>query len=83
MGCKSVEGQPWSPLGHSREGVMWCGGPRHFWHSGGSPDEIWVHVTVNANFMEGMLLVVSTGFVPGSIFCLTLFVHGYFAVCAS
>ena len=46
-------------------------------------DEIWVRDTVNTNFMEGVLLVVSTGFAPGSIYGLTLFyVHGYFAVCA-
>ena len=33
--------------------------------------------------MEGVLLIVSTGFAPGSIYGLTLFyVHGYFAVCA-
>ena len=44
-------------------------------------DEIWVRETVNTNFMEaGVLLVVSTGFAPGSIHGLTLFyVHGYFA----
>ena len=30
-------------------------------------DEIWVRDTVNTNFMEGVLLVVSTGFAPGSI----------------
>ena len=35
------------------------------------------------NFMEGVLLIVSTGFAPGSIYGVTLFVHGYFAVCAS
>ena len=46
-------------------------------------DEIWVHVTVNANFMEGVLLIVRTGFAPGSIYGLTLFVHGYFAICTS
>ena len=46
-------------------------------------DEIWVRDTVNTNFMEGVLLIVSTGFAPGSIHGLTLFVHGYFAVCAS
>ena len=46
-------------------------------------DEIWVRDTVNTNFMEGVLLIVSTGFAPGSIYGLTLFVHGYFAVCAS
>ena len=34
------------------------------------------------NFMEGVLLIVSTGFAPGSIYGSTLFVHGYFAVCA-
>ena len=46
-------------------------------------DEIWVRDTVNTNFMEGVLLIVSTGFAPGSIHGLTLFyVHGYFAVCA-
>ena len=45
-------------------------------------DEIWVHVTVNANFMEGVLLIVSTGFAPGSIYGTTLFVHSYFDVCA-
>ena len=33
--------------------------------------------------MEGVLLIVSTGFAPGSVYGLTLFVHGYFAVCAS
>ena len=33
--------------------------------------------------MEGVLLIVSTGFAPGSIYDLTLFVHGYFAVCTS
>ena len=43
-------------------------------------DEIWVRDTVNSNFMEGVLLVVSTGFAHGSIYGLTLFVHGYFAV---
>jgi hypothetical protein len=26
-------------------------------------DEIWVHVTVNTNFMGGVLLIVSTSFV--------------------
>ena len=31
-------------------------------------DEIWVRDTVNTNFMEGVLLVVSTGFAPGSIY---------------
>jgi hypothetical protein len=41
-----------------------------------------VHVTVNTNFMEGVRLIVSTGFAPGSIYGLTLFVHGYFTVCA-
>ena len=46
-------------------------------------DEIWVRDTVNTIFMEGVLLIVSTGFAPGSIYGLTLFyVHGYFAVCA-
>ena len=46
-------------------------------------DEIWVRDTVNTNFMEGVLLVVSTGFAPGSIYGLTLFYfHDYFAVCA-
>ena len=45
--------------------------------------EIWIHVTVNTNFMEEALLIVSTGFAPGSIYDLTLFVHGYFAVCTS
>ena len=35
------------------------------------------------NFMEGVLLIVSTGFAPGSIYGSTLFVHGFFAVCAS
>ena len=30
-----------------------------------------------------LLLIVSTGFAYGSIYGLTLFVHGYFAVCAS
>ena len=45
-------------------------------------DEIWVRDTVNTNFMEGVLLFVSTGVAPGSIYCLTLFyVRGYFAVC--
>ena len=33
--------------------------------------------------MEGVLLIGSMGFAPGSIYGLTLFVHGYFAVCAS
>jgi hypothetical protein len=52
---------------------------------GGGCDEIWVRErdTVNTNFMEGVLFVVSTGFAPGSIYGLTLFyVHGFFAVCA-
>jgi hypothetical protein len=35
-------------------------------------DEIWVRDTVNTNFMEGVLLIVSTGFAPGSIYGLTL-----------
>ena len=48
-----------------------------------SSDEMSVHVTVDTNFMEGVRLIVSTGFAPGSIYGLTLFVHGYFAVCAS
>ena len=40
-------------------------------------------VILNTNFMEGVLLVVSTDFAPGSIYGLTLFyVHDYFAVCA-
>ena len=34
------------------------------------------------NFMEGVLLI-STGFAPGSIYDSTLFVLGFFAVCAS
>ena len=46
-------------------------------------DEIWVRDTVNTNFMEGVLLIVSTGFAPGSIYGSTLFVHGFFAVCVS
>ena len=46
-------------------------------------DEIWVRDTVNTNFMEGVLPVVSTGFAPGSIYGLTPFYfHVYFAVCA-
>ena len=46
-------------------------------------DEIWVRGTVHTNFMEGVLLIVRTGFAPGSIYGLTLFyVHGYFDVCA-
>ena len=46
-------------------------------------DEVWVRDTVNTNFMEGALLIVRTGFAPGSIYGLTLFyVHGYFAVCS-
>ena len=47
-----------------------------------SSDEMSVHVTVDTNFMEGVRLIVSTGFAPGSIYGLTLFVHGYFTVCA-
>ena len=38
------------------------------------------------NFMEGVLLIVSTGFVHfalGSIYGSTLFVHGFFAVRAA
>jgi hypothetical protein len=37
------------------------------------------------NFMEGVLpvLIVSTGFAPGSIHGSTLFVQGFDAVCAS
>jgi hypothetical protein len=35
------------------------------------------------NFMERVLLIVSTGFAPGSIYGSTLFVHDFFAVCAS
>ena len=31
-------------------------------------DEIWVRDTVNTNFMEGVLLVVSISFAPGSIY---------------
>ena len=46
-------------------------------------DEIWVRGTVHTNFMEGVLLIVRTGFAPGSIYGLTRFyVHAYFAVCA-
>jgi hypothetical protein len=32
--------------------------------------------------MKGVLLIVSTGFAPGSIYGTTLFVHSYFDVCA-
>ena len=44
-------------------------------------DEIWVRDTVNTNFMEGVLLIVSTGFAPGSIygstFALSTLLHGF------
>ena len=46
-------------------------------------DGICVRDMVNTDFMEGVLLVSSTGFAPGSIYGLTLiYVHGYFAACA-
>jgi hypothetical protein len=53
--------------------------------------KLWVHVTVKAVrdgslyqlYGTGVLLIVSTGFAPGSIYGSSLFVHGYFDVCGS